>query len=350
MDITKKHKILAVDDEVTTLKLLENTLKPLCEIRLTTSAEQALTYLEKESPTIILLDVEMPGMNGYEMLKKVKNIPTASEVPVIFLTGRNDVESEVKAFEMGAKDYLHKPIIAPLVLARAKLHIELEEYRRDLNKLVLKRTQALQHLQEVIISMLADVTESRDENTGFHVSRTMWNVRLIAEKLKETGQYDFSDESIDNLVKASQLHDIGKVRIPDLILLKPDILTTEEYTAMKKHTQCGFNLLSKAVAKLEEESLLNMAQEIALYHHERWDGTGYPQGLKGEKIPISARIMSIADVYDALRTERPYKKALPALEAKKIILEGKGSQFDPKLVDIFEEILPKLESVYLEAV
>ena len=346
MDITKEHKILVVDDDVTTLKLLENSLKSLYEVRLTTSAEQALIYLEKESPTIILLDIEMPGMNGYEMLEKKKNIPAASEIPIIFLTGRNDVESEVKALELGAKDYLHKPIVAEQVLARAKLHIELEEYRNNLNKLVLKRTQALQHLQEVIISMLADVTESRDESTGSHISRTMWCVRLIAEKLKNLDMYDFTAESIDNLIKASQLHDIGKVSISDLILLKPDVLTDEEYTAMKKHTQYGFNLLSKAVAKLEEESLLNMAQDIALYHHERWDGTGYPKGLKGEKIPISVRIMSIADVYDALRTERPYKRALPASEAKKIIFEGKGSQFDPKLVDIFEEILPELEAIY----
>ena len=339
MDDISMRKILVVDDDITTLHILKNTLKELCHVNLMTSAQQALDFLSKNIPDMILLDVEMPHMNGYELIGILKKNPEYRDIPVIFLTGLEGQDSELTALRLGALDYMQKPVIPELVRARVKLHLELDMYRKNLLDMVNQRTATIRRLQEVVISMLATTTESRDSDTGNHIHRTQSFVSLLLEHgriLKDL--QNLEQAYINDVIIASQLHDIGKVGIPDAILLKPGKLTDEEFAIMKTHTLIGYRLLDQAAAELNTESLLDVAKVIAYTHHEKWDGTGYPQGLQGEEIPIVGRIMAIADVYDALISRRPYKEPMSHEVACKIIMEGKGTNFDPQVIEVFESI------------
>lgn len=332
-------KVLVVDDDVTTLHILKNTLKEMCQVTLVTSAQQALSFLSKSQPDLILLDVEMPQMNGYELIRILKQSPLYHDIPVIFLTGLEGQDSELTALRLGALDYMQKPVIPELVRARVKLHLELDMYRKNLLEMVDQKTATIRRLQEVVISMLATTTESRDSDTGDHIFRTQNFVRLLLEHASHLPELQGFDHAyMNDIITASQLHDIGKVGIPDAILLKPGKLTSEEFEIMKTHTLIGYRLLNKAAEELNTESLLDVAQVIAYTHHEKWDGTGYPQGLKERDIPIVGRIMAIADVYDALVSRRPYKEPMQPEKAYKIIMEGKGTHFDPDLVDVFDRI------------
>ncbi len=333
------RKVLVVDDDVTTLHILKNTLKEMCQVTLVTSAQQALNFLSKNIPDLILLDVEMPQMNGYELIGILKASAQYRDIPVIFLTGLEGQDSELTALRLGALDYMQKPVIPELVRARVKLHLELDMYRKNLLDMVDQKTATIRRLQEVVISMLATTTESRDSDTGNHIFRTQNFVRLLLEygsNLKELQKLD--RVYLNDVITASQLHDIGKVGIPDAILLKPGKLTDEEFEIMKTHTLIGYRLLEQAAAELNTESLLDVAKVIAYTHHEKWDGSGYPQGLKGMDIPIVGRIMAIADVYDALISHRPYKEPMTHEQARQVILAGQGTHFDPTLVAVFDSI------------
>lgn len=351
-----KRTILIVDDDITSLRLIQAVLKASYDPAPARSGEQALTYLEKHTPDLILLDLDMPGMNGYEVLGRLKADPRWKEIPVIFLTGREGVESEVRALTLGAVDYMQKPVMEELVLARVKTHLELEMYRRRLAALVEEKTQdlarknvILEHMQEIIISIMARTTEYRDQMTGGHISRTREYSALLIRHIPDVDpNFEIDPEYARNIALASQLHDIGKIAIPDAILLKPGKLTDEEWAIMKTHSQHGADILVDAAMELGSRTLLDVAREIALGHHEKWDGTGYPQGLKGEEIPLSARITTFADVYDALRSKRPYKDPFSRIDAEKTILEERGTHFDPMLTDVFSRIQSEFDRLHNE--
>ncbi|MDR1397671.1 MAG: response regulator [Desulfarculales bacterium] len=342
----KTSHVLVVDDDITTLHILKNTLKTMCQATLVTSAQKALDFLASNKPDMILLDVEMPQMNGYELIGILKANLATRDIPVIFLTGLEGQDSELKALRLGALDYMQKPIIPELVRARIKLHLELDMYRKNLLFLVDQKTATIRRLQEVVISMLATTTESRDSDTGNHIHRTQSFVGILLQHGRDLNGLDNLDQAkINDIIIASQLHDIGKVGIPDSILLKPGKLTEQEFAIMKTHTLIGYRLLNKAAEELGSESLLDVAKIIAYTHHEKWDGTGYPQGLKGEEIPIVGRIMSIADVYDALINRRPYKEPFSHQAAREIIMAGDGTAFDPQVIRIFDDIHPLFQEI-----
>ena len=346
-----KSCVLIVDDDVTNLRLLQGILDTSYRILSADSGRKALELLNKEKPNLILLDIEMPEMDGFELLTEIKRRPECREIPVIFLTGLHGYDREIKCLEMGAVDYIHKPVQPQLVITRIRTHMELDAYRQHLASLVDEKTATIVKLQEVTIGMLAVVTEYRDGTTGQHINRTKELVKIIAENIPDDApeSYQIDKERLLNLVKASQLHDIGKVAIPDNVLLKPGKLTDEEWVIMREHPLKGAEILDEALSELEADSMLDVAREIALYHHEKWDGSGYPYKLKGLEIPLTARIMAIADVYDALITKRPYKDAMPKEKAKAIITGDKGTHFDPVLVDVFEKTFPNFpDSIYEE--
>ena len=343
-----KH-VLVIDDNVTNLKFAEKTLKPYYKVSLLISGAQTLKFLSKNTPDLILLDINMPDMDGYETLKKIRENPDLDNTPVIFLTALSDSESEVKGIELGAVDFIIKPFIPQTMLSRVKMHLEFSEYKNDLENKVHEKTEIIEHLQDVMMLSLAELVECRDENTGGHVKRTAEYVKILTDEIVEEGLYSdiLTPEYIRDIVRSAPLHDIGKIGINDSTLLKAGSLDDEEFEYMKNHAELGGQTLQKMINETNGESFLYVAKDMAHYHHEKWDGSGYPSGLKGEEIPISARIMAIADVYDALTTKRPYKEAFEHEAALKIIIDGKGKMFDPNIIDIFEKISYKFQLVNL---
>ena len=341
-----KH-ILVIDDNVTNLKLAEKTLKPYYKVSLLISGAQTLRFLEKNKQDLILLDINMTDMDGYETLAKIKSNKELENVPIIFLTALSDSESEAKGFELGAVDFIIKPFAPQSMLSRVKMHLELNEYKMHLEEKISEKTDMIERLQDVMMLSLAELVECRDETTGGHVKRTAEYVRILANELVEAGVYSdiLTPEYVKDIIKSAPLHDIGKIGINDSTLLKMGSLDEDEFEYMKKHVELGAISLQKMINETEEESFLYTARDMAHYHHEKWDGTGYPKGLKGEEIPISARIMAIADVYDALTTKRPYKEPFSHEDTVKIIIEGRGKGFDPNIVDVFKEINYKFEMV-----
>jgi putative two-component system response regulator len=292
-----------------------------------------------------LLDVMMPDMDGYEVCSHLKSGPSTADIPVIFLTAKSQVEDEEKGFKLGAVDYITKPISAPIVLARVKTQLTLKaaaDFLRDENAFlefeVQRRTEEVSTIQDVTILAMASLAETRDNETGNHIRRTQNYVQALAMQLRDSGRFlDYlSKENIKMLYKSAPLHDIGKVGIPDNILLKPGKLMPQEFEIMKTHTTLGRDAIAAAEQLLDSpSSFLQCAREIAYSHQEKWDGSGYPEGLKGDAIPISARLMAVADVYDALVSRRVYKEPLPHEDAVEIIRRGRGSHFDPEMVDAF---------------
>ncbi|MBF0101164.1 MAG: two-component system response regulator [Desulfobacterales bacterium] len=345
-----KYKILIVDDEHANIDILAYTLKEYYEIIIARSGEQALKRLEKILPDLILLDIMMPDMDGYEVLKRLKAAERTHHIPVIFVTAMSEVGDETKGFELGAIDYITKPISQPIVLARVRNHLTLKQYRDNLEELVKERTRDLLIAQNIAIQSMGILAEYRDLDTGRHIKRTQNYVKIFTEHLRKCDQLKIflDDKTIDLLYKSAPLHDIGKVGIPDHILLKPGKLTPDEFEEMKKHTIYGSHAIMACEKQLGGESFLRYAREIAYSHHEKWDGSGYPEGLKGENIPISGRIMAIADVYDALITKRVYKPAFSHQKAVEIIKEGKGTHFDPNMVDVFLKIEYKFNQIALK--
>ncbi len=347
LDFTEKSSVLIVDDTPENLTLMNGLLKDDYRTRVANNGERALKLAATHPlPDIILLDIMMPGLDGYEVCRRLKADPLTADIPVIFLTAKTQVEDEQAGFDAGCVDYITKPVSPPIVTARVKTHLLLKHARdflKDqnafLNTEVSKRTREVQVIQDVTIMAMASLAETRDNETGNHIRRTQRYVRLLAVSLKESGRMSgtLTDEYIELLYKSAPLHDIGKVGIPDHILLKPGKLTPEEFEVMKTHTTLARDAILSAEALLDTpSSLLGIAREIAYGHQEKWDGSGYPQGVAGEQIPFSARLMAIADVYDALISERPYKKPFSHEDAVAFIVKGSGSHFDPALVGIFE--------------
>ncbi len=344
MEEKAKYTVLIVEDTVINVDILIETLDDLYEIVVATDGQTALNIMQENIPDIVLLDIMMSGMDGYEVCKRMKANKLTEHVPVIFLTALSEEGNEAIGLGLGAVDYMTKPFSPSLVKARIHNHLQLKLYQDDLEEMVKKRSQELLLTQEVTIESLASLAEYRDPETGGHIQRTKNYVKALALHLKEQPKFKnlLNDNIIEQLFISAPLHDIGKVGVKDSILLKPGKLTAEEFDEMKKHTSFGQKAIAIVEKKLGHDSFLTVAAEIASTHHERWDGSGYPLGLKGEDIPLSGRIMAIADVYDALISKRVYKEGMSHEKAVEIILHGDAKSdaghFDPDILKVFKEI------------
>ncbi|MCJ1888374.1 two-component system response regulator [Pseudomonas sp. LA21] len=348
-DAAPPPTILIVDDTPQNIAFMAGLLKERYRTRIATNGERALQAAAMlPLPDLILLDIMMPDMDGYEVCRRLKADPALQRIPVIFLTARTDAEAEQMGLDCGAVDYLTKPISPPIALARVRNHLalkaaadQLRDQNLHLEAEVAQRTRQIQKTQDVTIMAMASLAEARDNETGNHIRRTQHYVKLLAQALQTHPRFsDFlSDEVTELLFKSAPLHDIGKVGVPDAILLKPGKLTPDEFEIMKTHTTLGRDAIVKAEQLMDEPStFLHLAREIAYSHQEKWDGSGYPQGLAGEAIPVSARLMALADVYDALISRRVYKPPFPHEEAVRIVQQGSGTHFDPDIVAAFLDI------------
>ena len=337
-EANKKQTILIVDDVAENLYTLMNILRDEYTILVATSGEKALEVATGElQPDLILLDIQMPDMDGYEVCDLLKKNPLTWDIPIIFVTVLADIDDEAKGLEMGSVDYISKPVIPNLIKARIKTHLELKVHRDHLQSLVDDRTNQLKLVKEATVEAMGIVAEGRDPETGGHIQRTKAYVRLLAEGLAQLPKYQdvLTTRKIEKMYLAAPLHDIGKVTISDLILLKPGKLTYEEFETMKTHAMTGEETIRKVQERFGDVAFLGVAEEIAGGHHEKWDGSGYPRGLSGENIPLSARVMALADVYDALISKRTYKSAVDHAEVVALIKKESGAHFDPDIVDVF---------------
>jgi len=333
-----------VDDDITNLNVARNNLAGKYNIVTVPSGEKLFLFLKNITPSLILLDIEMPVMNGYEILRVLKENKITADIPVIFLTARLDPKSEIAGLDLGAVDYITKPFSQELLIKRIELHLLLEKQRRELltysyslESEVDKKTRTVLELQNAIIKIIAELVECRDNITGGHIERTQHYIRLLIDYLLEHNVYteELSSWDIDLFVMSSQLHDVGKITIRDGILLKPGKLTDDEYEEMKIHTVSGADIIKRIEENTTESEFLSYAAALANSHHEQWSGAGYPNGLKGNDIPLQGRLMALVDVYDALTNDRPYKKAFSHEEAVRIISESSGTHFDPLIADVF---------------
>jgi len=333
--------IFVVDDNDVNLSVVKEALKGFYKVMTLPSAAKMFSLLEKVTPDLILLDIEMPETDGFKALRLLKNNESQKDIPVIFLTSMTDAEIEARGFEIGAIDFITKPFSEPVLLNRMKTHLHIDEIIRE-------RTERLKRLQSSLIIVLADMVENRDEVTGGHIERTTIYIKLLMDELLKQGIYmdEISNVDFELFATSARLHDVGKISISDTILNKPGKLDTDEFSIMKTHAQKGENIISQIVSRAEDdEAFLENAKLFAGYHHERWDGNGYPYGLKGSETPIQGRIMSLVDVYDALVSERPYKRPFTRDESVSIIMDGAGTQFDPKLTEVFFNIKDKFAEV-----
>lgn len=346
-ELQARPSILVVDDSEPILDLLVDTLSERYDVRVATSGEAALLMLARRPVDLVLLDVVMPGMDGLEVCRRLHNGPLGETIPVIFLTALSDEATERAGLQAGAVDFIAKPINRELVLARVANHIELKRHRDHLGALVLEKTRDLKRALVLMLETLGALAEYRDNDTGAHIRRTQMFVRELAWSLRRRGLFasELSDADIDNLYMAAPLHDIGKVGTPDRLLHKPGRLTQEEYGEMKRHAEYGYQVLERARRELGDAPLLSMASAIAYTHHERWDGTGYPRGLKGEEIPLCGRIMALADVYDAMTTRRVYKAAYAHDQVVAQIFSQRGAHFDPQVVDAFLDVADRFNEI-----
>lgn len=349
-----KQKIMIVDDAPANIALLGEALHENYEITVATNGQDAINLaLEAPSPDLILLDIMMPGIDGYEVCRRLKDSVITMKIPIIFVTAKGEIEDEAMGFQVGGVDYIMKPISPSIVRARVRTHLALYDQNRELALKVEERTREVAHTQDVTIHSMAVLAETRDNETGGHIMRTQYYVKSLAEQIMNLDKYrNYLDKPRINLFfKSAPLHDIGKVGIADSILLKPGKLTDEEFDEMKNHTNYGRDAIVKSEAALggkDTTSFLRLAREIAYTHHEKWNGRGYPEGLSGEDIPLSGRLMAIADVYDALISKRVYKAAFTHEKAVLIITEERGEHFDPELVDSFLEIQERFREIARE--
>jgi putative two-component system response regulator len=344
MSETELKKVVLVDDDYSNLINGKNVLKKHYEVLTVPSGEKLFALLKQITPDIILLDIEMPVMNGYTVLRELKKNPVTAEIPVIFLTARMDVGSELEGLSMGAVDYISKPFSPPLLRKRLENQLtsesqkkQLREYGNNLAQMVQEQTKTILELQTAIFSVLSNVVEYRDDETGAHVNRTQRYLRILIEALLKSNFYSDEINTWDTrlVLLSSQLHDIGKVAIPDAILLKPGKLTPEEFNIIKSHTVIGGQIIEGIEGDRQQHQFIHYAGVMAVSHHEKWNGTGYPHRLSGEDIPLQGRCMSIVDVYDALVSIRPYKKSFTHEEAMQIISQEKGLHFDPLVAEAF---------------
>ncbi len=361
-DANSKKTILIVDDEPLNISVLKDLLKNDYRLVAARTGRQALERaFSSPAPDLVLLDVMMPEMDGYEVCRRLKNNEMTQEIPVIFVSALNQAEDETKGLDLGAADYIMKPISPAVVLSRIRNHlslrdaqIALQQQNGALEDMVADRTTKVNLTRDAAILCMTSLAETRDNETGNHIRRTQHYVREIALALNSflPEAERLSAKFIDLLFKSAPLHDIGKIGIPDSILLKPGKLSDEEFEIMKKHAEIGVKAIENAELTVSDEedntralSFLRVAKEIIGGHHERWDGKGYPAGVGGTEIPVSARLMAVADVYDALVSARVYKKAFPHEKAVSIIVEGRGTQFDPMVVDAFLTVTDRMDEI-----
>jgi putative two-component system response regulator len=342
----KQQTIFVVDDNDTNLTVAAEALDEQYRVVTVPSAAKMLALLEKITPDLILLDVDMPGINGFEAIKRLKEHPSYTDIPVIFLTGLNDNTSEAKGIELGAVDFITKPFAKTVLLNRLKTHLNLDGLIRERTQQLQERTRQLFLLHNSIVTTLAELVESRDSNTGGHIDRTTAYLKILSEAMLDSGIYQdvTSRWNMEAFVSSARLHDLGKILVPDSILNKPGPLTAEEFTVMKLHPAEGKRIIGEMIERTGESDFLESALLTAAYHHEKWDGSGYPYGLKGEEIPLQGRVMAIVDVYDALTSERPYKKAFTSDEAFTVIEKDAGCHFDQIIVDVFKGVQKQIEA------
>jgi putative two-component system response regulator len=338
--------IVIVDDSPVILKTARDILHDAYDIFTMMSGAKLFQFLEVSRcpPDLILLDVMMPPPDGYEVIASLKKDPRFADIPVVFLTSKNEVESEIKGLSLGAVDYIVKPFSPPLLLKRLELQLTLMEQRQELknlnqnlNKLVQRKIRTIFGLQRTVLTTISDLVEFRDDITGGHVERTGTLLKIFVDELlkRDVGKDTLESLDVNLLVESSKLHDVGKIAIRDSILLKPGRLTPEEIEEMRKHSLIGEDIISRIQQETEESDFLNQARTMAGAHHERWDGTGYPRRTAGADIPLLGRLMAFADVYDALISKRPYKEAMPHEQVLDIMTGESGRQFDPALMEAF---------------
>jgi len=351
----EKQTVLVVDDNPDNITLINGLLRPLYQVKVAINGVKAIAMTKKNPPDIILLDLVMPEMDGYQVCRILKNDVNFWEIPIIFLTAQNDVDAESKGFELGAADYITKPVNSAILLSRVKTHLDLKKasnflksQNQYLEKEISRRTGEVVLIQEVSIMAMAALAETRDNETGLHLQRTKLYVGELCEELSSQPGYQriLTREIIDTIVASAPLHDIGKVGIPDAVLLKPGRLTEAEFEIMKTHATLGREAIIKAEQIMDRrETYLKYPKEIVSSHHEKWDGSGYPQGLCGEDIPLAARIVALADAYDAITSERIYKSASTHEQAVTIITEDSGRHFDPAVVTAFLQVHDNFKAI-----
>ena len=354
----KTYTILAVDDTLENIDVVKGVLSGDYLVQAAISGSMALQVVERNKPDLILLDIMMPEMDGYEVCRRLKANPKTEDIPIIFLTAKSKESDETEGLALGAVDYITKPLSPSILKERVKNHLMLKDALEQLSmqneileEKVQIRTSQLGELQDVAMVAMGAMAESRDPETGNHIRRTQHYVKVLAEELSKHKKYHqaLTPEVITALYKSAPLHDIGKVGVEDAILLKPGKLNDEEFEEMKHHTTYGRDALLAAEKSIDTaDNFLIFAKEIAYSHQEKWDGSGYPEGLAGEKIPLSARLMAVADVYDALISKRVYKPAFSHEKSVGIILEGKGSHFEPLLVDCFMAVADRFQLIAKE--
>ncbi|MDR2159344.1 MAG: response regulator [Treponema sp.] len=350
----QRRTVFLVDDNMTNLMAGKDILSPKYNTFTIPSGEKLFQILERLTPDLILLDVEMPEMNGYETLKRLRENEKAAGIPVIFLTIKNDTGSELKGLSLGAIDYIYKPFSPVLLLKRIETHLlvmtqrqVLKDYYENLEEMVREKTATLLDLQNAVLSTVANLVEYRDDITGGHIERTSMYLEILLNALETQHVYadEIRDWNRDFLLQSCKLHDAGKIRIRGGILRKPGRLTEEETEEMKKHPLYGVAIIEAIKKNAKESSFLKYAKIFAGTHHEKWDGTGYPYGLKETGIPLEGRLMAIVDVYDALSSPRSYKKPYSHEKSIRIIAEGRGTHFDPVLVDLLLSVSGEFAAV-----
>ncbi|MEY4100535.1 MAG: Cyclic di-GMP phosphodiesterase response regulator RpfG [Pseudomonadota bacterium] len=350
-----KPTILIVDDSSANLSLLFGLLHESYTVKAVNHGAKALAMVSQEEPDLILLDIVMPDLSGYDVCRELKSNPRTQHIPVIFLTSKNEVENEEMGMALGAVDYITRPISPEILLSRLRAHLVDASHARTmrvnneyLEFEVAKRARDMAALQEVTILALASLAEVRDVETGNHLRRTQNYIRTLARHLRDHPRFSsfLNNSVIDMLFKCAPLHDIGKVGIPDRILLKPGRYEPHEFEIMQTHPRLGYEALMQAqVANVESFEFIQIAKDIVYSHHEKWDGSGYPQGLVGDAIPIPARLMAVADVYDALISRRVYKVGMSHEKACAIIEDGRGKHFDPDVVDAFVQLAGEFHAI-----
>jgi putative two-component system response regulator len=339
--------VFVVDDNDTNLSMAKDALNEQYRVMTMPSALKMFSLLEKITPDLILLDIEMPEMDGFEALIRLKDTSELADIPVIFLTGMTDSSVEARGLQLGVTDFITKPFTASVLLNRIKTHLNIDELIRERTSQLQEKTVQLNILQNSIAFVLADVVENRDQKAGGHIQRTTAYIKILLDAMVERGVYadELGKMDLDLLISSSRLHDVGKISISDTILNKPEKLTDEEYEIIKTHSAEGERIIDQIVGRTGDVEFLRNARLFVGYHHERWDGTGYHRGLKGTEIPLQGRIMAIVDAYDALISERPYKKPFTAEESAKIIMENAGKQFDPLIADVFHAVSGQFKAV-----
>jgi putative two-component system response regulator len=346
----RKHTAVLNQDEA-------NILAESYNVVTLNSGARLLKMLEKQHPDLILLDIEMPEMSGYETISHIKSNENQKHIPIIFLTAQNDTENEFKGLTLGAVDYIIKPFSPPLLLKRIEIHLLVElqkqkliKFNANLQEMVDEKTKTVVELQNAVLKTMAELVEYRDENTGSHVEATQGYFCILVKALLKSGLHrkEVLSWDIELILHSAQLHDVGKIAIEDSILRKPSKLTPEEFEKIKVHTVFGETVIEKIKKDTSDHAFLEQARILAVTHHEKWDGSGYPYGLKGEEIPLQGRLLAIADVYEALVSERPYKKAFTHEDAVEIIKKDSGTHFDPTLVELFLGVSHELKGAIVK--